>query len=222
MVLVHCRTGSSEVRKKYSLQTRPVHCRTGSSEGGDVRRLVRQLRSLPHRQLRSRQRFALARHVYVHCRTGSSEEKRQRASRGLMVHCRTGSSEDRNNRGWSYYLRSLPHRQLRRETAARVSWLDGSLPHRQLRRCRSDRARWRQCSLPHRQLRRMPAGCGIKVDSSLPHRQLRRTGVDGDAFGLTFTAAQAAQKMRWVQQTGAGWFTAAQAAQKNEAIAGKE
>ena len=93
VVLVHCRTGSSEIRHSSRSPGCEVHCRTGSSEIAD---------------------HWMTERGWVHCRTGSSENLAVIQPRDAVVHCRTGSSETPGWRNPHRCASSLPHRQLRK------------------------------------------------------------------------------------------------------------
>ena len=125
----------------------------------------------------------------VHCRTGSSERYAARPPSPGRVHCRTGSSERERRPCCGGGAGSLPHRQLRNSGAADDSLLLCSLPHRQLRKCHGLPTRQSMRSLPHRQLRKRRHGTHVDTPRSLPHRQLRKTRMRVVARCLAFTAA---------------------------------
>ncbi len=90
-----------------------VHCRTGSLE--------KRVASL----------FCF---LEVHCRTGSLERLPKILMQACEVHCRTGSLEIALINKQNQIYRSLPHRQLRKQTRESGNENTSSLPHRQLRK----------------------------------------------------------------------------------------
>ena len=70
---------------------------------------------------------------YDHCRIGSLEIIYSLCQLFCMDHCRIGSLEIPGELTGGKPIRSLPHRQLRKQAIDKGKGHIGSLPHRQLR-----------------------------------------------------------------------------------------
>ena len=150
----------------------------------------------------------------VHCRTGSSEIHAKKLLHPCCVHCRTGSSEKTFFVSRVEYVRSLPHRQLRKGTPVADCIPHGSLPHRQLRNAgfllSGQSTKFTAAQAAQKMIRTAPgspllftaAQAAQKIARKFPHQN------------ISFTAAQAAQKSDAPTHCPLPAFTAAQAAQK--------